>query len=193
MSFSQFHELMKDSKKKNFSKEIVWFFSLAVLAALLFREGFFYVFSLIYLSLKFKEKSKLIILVFWFVVGVLPVLPFPKHHLAIEQTLSLIGLSFLVGIIFSQGYLNKGLVRFLSIIGLISCLIIVFNNVNLAGKTHYSATGSRLVWMSVTYLKSIYEGISENTIFYFKDRKILIPQYGSSKQISLAFGGREGF
>lgn len=149
--------------------------------------------SLVFLSVIFKEKKKLAILTVWFIIGVLPVLPFPKHHLAIEQTLSLIGLSFLVGMVFSKRYFDKGLARFLSIVGLICYLVVVFNSVNLAGKTHYSATGSRLVWRMFTYLKSLPGDVFENKILYFKDGKILVPQYGSSKQISLAFGGDRGF
>lgn len=141
------------------------------------------------LFLDSKEKFKLFILSIWMLIGISPLLPFPKHHLAIEQTLMLLGLSLAIGLIYHEGILRKGLFRIFAFIGLICYLIAVFNSVEMASRTHYTANGSKLVLRIVDYLKNIPGGLSEDKILYFKDGKILIPQYGSSKQISLALGG----
>ncbi len=148
-----------------------------------------FLFCLFLLFLKSKVKPKLFLLGVWLLVGVLPVLPFPKHHLAIEQSLTLVGLSFVIGILISQGWREKGFSRIISTVCLLSYLVVVFNSVEIASKTHYIANGSKLVQRIIEYLKDLPGGISEDRVLYFKDGRILVPQYGSSRQISLALGG----
>lgn len=140
--------------------------------------------TLAILVVKVRPIKLIIFSALWFVIGVLPVVIFPLHHLAVEQTISLVGLSFLLGSL-AAGSKRLGLIL------IVSFIFVSMTTAWLGAKTHWTATGARLAEKVVTHVKSLHP--TNKTLIYFTDGKILIPAYGSSRQISLAVGGMRGF
>lgn len=128
----------------------------------------------------------------WFVVGVLPVVVFPLHRLAIEQSLSLVGLSIVFGKLLSDGFFAGKKLRLLALLCLgLYCLVAV-NSIILARSTHWIPRMAGQAKSVVSYFSANYPDLPDDSVVYFVDGEIKIPAYGSSKQLALALAGNRG-
>lgn len=129
--------------------------------------------------------------ILWFVLGIVPLLPFPGHKLGTEQAFSLVGLSLGIGYIgTSLLYSRKSKYMFYAWMSLY--LILATNTIILARKTHWIAISSKQAQNAIEYIKKEYTDISDSDILYFKDGEIVIPEFGSSKQMYYALGSGYG-
>lgn len=171
----------------------VWYQVTGIHSSLFFI--FFSMFSIFLLFLvirsfrKYKESG--ITFVYsagWFVTALLPLIIFPLHKLATEQALGLCGLSVFLGFVFSTAFESKGIMRVISFLAVLFYLIHASNSIVLARKTHWIILGARQAEKALFTLKSQYPILPDNSVFYFKNGRIKIPEYGSAKQIYQSLG-----
>jgi len=151
--------------------------------------------SLIFSSIKSNkfEQIRLIMLgILWFVIGLIPLIIFPLHKLATEQAFSLTGLSLALGVVVYRGFLEGKIKKLFSILFLVIYLAIVINSVFLATRTHWIVRSARQAENVIGYFQKNYNNLSDNAIIYFKNGKVKIPEWGSSRQIYLALGEGRG-
>lgn len=122
----------------------------------------------------------------WFVVGLIPILIFPLHKLAIEQAFPLVGLALASGVVIVRAP------RLLGIMIMVLYLVISVNSAILASRTHWIVRSALQAKNTVTYLQKKYPHINNQTVLYFKNGQVKIPEYGSSRQIYYALGEGKG-
>ncbi len=122
----------------------------------------------------------------WFVIGLIPILIFPLHKLAIEQAFSLVGLSLTLSVLVARAP------RLLRILIVMLYLVIFINSDLLAQKTHWIVRSAGQANRVVSYIKQKYPKINDQTVLYFKNGEVRIPQYGSSRQLYYALGEGKG-
>lgn len=156
-----------------------------------------FILSMVFLSLKgfqkliFNNESLRLILIglLWFILGLVPVLIFPLHKLAIEQSFPMIGLILSVSIIITNSlYNHKKVVKFLAILTLVTYVVLATNSIYLARRTHWITRSASQAKSVIDYFRPLINSLSPNTVLYFADGEIAIPEWGSSKQMYLALG-----
>ena len=140
----------------------------------------------------FTDTKLIVFGILWFIIGLLPLIVFPLHRLATEQSFSLIGLSLILGLIIYKGINNKILLKAISVFSLIVYLIVATNSIYLARRTHWVINSAEKAKNVVVFFKNNYSDIPKDTIVYFKNGIVKIPEYGSSRQIYLALGNGIG-
>ncbi|PIP33127.1 hypothetical protein COV53_04505 [Candidatus Gottesmanbacteria bacterium CG11_big_fil_rev_8_21_14_0_20_37_11] len=140
----------------------------------------------------FTDTKLIVFGILWFIIGLLPLIVFPLHRLATEQSFSLIGLSLILGLIIYKGINNKILLKAISVLSLIVYLIVATNSIYLARRTHWVINSAEKAKNVVVFFKNNYSDIPKDTIVYFKNGIVKIPEYGSSRQIYLALGNGIG-
>ena len=110
-------------------------------------------------------------------------LPFPSHRLGTEQAFALVGIClFLAQILYGR----------LAKIFLIIYLILSINSILLSMRTNWVVRSGEIAKKTTDYLKKNHPEIPPDAVIYFTNGQIVIPQYGSSKQIYLAMGNGVG-
>ena len=160
--------------------------------------GSFISFLLLMVFLSLKEFKKLIlnneslrillIGLLWFIFGLIPVLIFPLHKLAIEQSFPMIGLILSTSIIISSSLSNKKVVNLFAILALGAYIIHATNSIYLARRTHWIVRSATQAKSVIDYLKPKIHLLPQKSVVYFADGEIAIPEWGSSKQMYLALG-----
>ncbi len=153
-----------------------------------------FVLSAIFLFLKTFEKllsnseNLRIILIglAWFVLGLIPVLIFPLHKLAIEQTFPMIGLILSVSMVISVPLSSKKFTKFIAILAISAYLILATNSIYLARRTHWIVRSANQAKAVIDFLRPKINSMPVDSIIYFADGEIVIPEWGSSKQMYLA-------
>ncbi|OGG16293.1 hypothetical protein A3D77_02435 [Candidatus Gottesmanbacteria bacterium RIFCSPHIGHO2_02_FULL_39_11] len=160
----------------------VFFIFFGVFAVLLF-------FLMIW-SIKYVKGSiyTLFYSLFWFVIALLPLIIFPLHKLATEQALALAGLSIYLGSVLSSAFKEKGLFKIISFLMIVFYLVHASNSILLARRTHWVILSARQAEKTLFALRLKYPILPDDSIIYFKNGEIKIPQYGSAKQIYQALG-----
>lgn len=134
-----------------------------------------------------KKHGKIMLFGFiWFVLGLIPILIFPLHKLAIEQAFSLVGLSLVTGVLIAN------IPRPLRVTGIVLYLTISINTIFLANRTHWIARSASQAKNVIDYINKNKILMNEKTVIFFKNGEVRIPQYGSSKQLYLALGEGKG-
>ena len=159
-----------------------FFFTVGKLNAWIFLFFFPLLLGIILCALLQKRKVPFFGL-WWFLIGISPMLPFPSHRLGTEQSFALVGLGLFLGSIL-KGSLAK--------IFLIIYLIFSLNSILLSMRTNWVVRSGEIAKKTTDYLKKNHPEIPPDAIIYFTNGQIVIPQYGSSKQIYLATGNGVG-
>lgn len=123
----------------------------------------------------------------WFLIAILPVVAFPLHQLAIEQSLALVGLVFLLSQAADTLFSAK------KYYVLIYCFALIFfvhgvNSISLAFRTHWLIRSSIIAQNTVAFINQHKKDISKKEAIYFVNGNIKIPEFGSSRQIFMATG-----
>lgn len=152
----------------------------------------FFMFNTILAFFLFIKKYALISLgLAWFIIGLIPLMIFPLHKLATEQAFSLIGLSIALGTILSSKYHSR-LRQYLAYAVLISYLFVAVNSIELAKKTHWIVRSAYQAKHVIEYIKSEYPDLASDSVLYFINGNVAIPEYGSSQQIFRSLGNGTG-
>ncbi len=151
---------------------------------------FLLVFSFIFFKTDNLLKRYILFASLWFIVGLIPLLPFPLHKLGTEQAFSLVGLSLGLATILSFIWQKKWGRPFVGL-SLFFFLLISTNSIILARKTHWIVKSSREGEKVINYFRQRYNQIPKDSIIYFENGEIVIPEYGSSKQLYYSLGGGE--
>lgn len=137
---------------------------------------------------KKKDQRFIFLGVLWFVVGLIPLIIFPLHKLATEQAFSLVGLTLIIGDLVYRNYIAGKSEKFISVVFVSVYLIIAFNSILLATKTHWIVKSAKQAHAVITYFQDKYKDFPANQVIYFKNGEVKIPQYGSAKQLYYALG-----
>lgn len=141
----------------------------------------FFLFVVAYHGAKNNGKTMMFGFI-WFVVGLIPILIFPLHKLAIEQAFSLVGVALVIGVLIAKSP------RFLQIVIIALYLVVAVNSIFLSRHTHWIVRSAVQAKNVFDYIKKNKIQINENSVIYFKNGQVKIPAYGSSKQLYLALG-----
>ncbi len=167
------------------------FFDITKINGYVFFMGFFAL--MIFLGILFtinllkkRDNNKVLIFSFlWFFLSLIPLVVFPLHKLAIEQALAILGLSLFVGFVISK-FSNKVAFCFICLY-----VLIAINSAVIERRTHWIIRSSIQAKNIVNLIKNAKIGSKKQ--IYFKDGAVVIPEYGSSKQIFLASGNGKLF
>ena len=145
---------------------------------------FFFPLLLVIILIALLQKRKVPFFgLWWFLIGISPMLPFPSHRLGTEQAFALVGIClFLAQILYGR----------LAKIFLIIYLILSINSILLSMRTNWVVRSGEIAKKTTDYLKKNHPEIPPDAVIYFTNGQIVIPQYGSSKQIYLAMGNGVG-
>lgn len=171
------------------------FFSIAGTQANIFLTSFFLLLIVlgitgIWVMVKAPIKTKLTVLLglLWFITAMIPLLPFPLHHLATEQAFALVGLAITIGVIIDTAMRRGGWFSFLSFAFLLVYLVHASNTIILAQKTHWIVRSSQQAQRVIKSLQTDPPIVTAGKTLVFLDGEIKIPEYGSSRQIYEALG-----
>lgn len=166
------------------------FFAVSQINGLIFFSTFI-IFAVVTAFLALKKLSWRIILIglSWFILGLLPVLIFPLHKLAIEQSFPMIGLIISVSVIIANSLNSRKLTRIFATLALAAYLVLATNSIYLARRTHWIVRSAAQAKAVIDYIRPKISSLAPNSIIYFADGEIVIPEWGSSKQMYLALGG----
>ena len=128
----------------------------------------------------------------WFIVGLIPLLIFPLHRLATEQSFSLVGLTLALGIILYQIHHSSinGKRLFFLLLGLY--FVIATNSILTARYTHWIIRSAAIAKNTLSYFQKKNPEIPNNQVINFINGNVKIPQWGSSRQIYYALGNGYG-
>lgn len=136
-----------------------------------------------------KKYQQFIFLGFlWFIIGLIPLIIFPLHKLATEQAFSIVGLTLVIGNFVYRTYIAGKLGKIISVSFISAYIVIAFNSIFLAAKTHWIVRSAQQANSVITYFQDKYKDFPSNQIIYFKNGVVKIPQYGSAKQLYYALG-----
>jgi len=141
-----------------------------------------------------RKNDKFRLLMFgvcWFIIGLIPLLPFPLHKLGTEQAFSLVGLSTVIGLIIINA-LKSHAGKIISSIFIIIYIINATNSIILARSTHWIERSADQAQSVISYMQKTYPKLPDNAVIYFENGQISIPQYGSSRQLYQSTGGGFG-
>lgn len=140
-----------------------------------------------------RNHAKNIILgILWFIIGMLPLIIFPLHKLATEQAFSLVGLSIFLSVLTVDFYYSAKKYKILSVIFVAVYIIIAVNSILFARKTHWIVRSAQQAENVIVFIKIHYPKLKDGDTIYFRDGKIKIAPYGSSRQIYQATGNGVG-
>lgn len=124
----------------------------------------------------------------WFVTAMIPLLPFPLHHLATEQAFGLVGLAIGLGLLVERG-IRSGRWGKLAAYGFMGIYLFhAANTIILAQKTHWIVRSSQQAGRVIGSLRTDPPIVTAGKTLVFMDGEIKIPEYGSSRQIYEALG-----
>lgn len=129
----------------------------------------------------------------WFAMGVLPLIIFPLHKLAVEQSFSLVAFAIWSGAVLGKIWDNNFVNKFLIALFMLFYTAFAINSVSLAYKTHWTVRSAAQAKNVFSYLFHKYPNLKKGQVLYFKNGVVKIPEYGSSRQIYLATGEGKGF
>lgn len=145
-----------------------------------------------YKNIKPSAKKIIFLGISWFIVGLIPLLIFPLHRLATEQSFSLAGLSLALGIILYHFHHSSILGKRLFFLLLGIYFVIATNSILIARYTHWIIRSAAIAKNTLSYFQKINPPISDNQVIYFFNGTVKIPQWGSSRQIYYALGSGYG-
>lgn len=164
------------------SNGIIFIVSFVIFASSVFTLFVFSIRKLLSISL-----VRLIVLGFlWFVIGLIPIIIFPLHKLAIEQTFPMIGLILIISTIVSHALIGLKINKFLAIVVIVVYLIMATNSILIARTTHWIVRSAGQAKAVINFLQPKVKDILQNGTVFFEDGEIKIPEWGSSKQMYLA-------
>jgi 4-amino-4-deoxy-L-arabinose transferase-like glycosyltransferase len=145
-----------------------------------------------FLSAVCAKRQMIMLGFFWFLMGILPLIFFPFHKLAVEQSVSLVGMAIFVGHVFSQCVKKSRLMKAAAIIFMTLYIVFAANSILLAQKSHWLIRSEIVARNTMDFLKNKYPRLEKNKILYFSNGKVKIAAFGSSRQVFQALGEGKG-
>lgn len=161
---------------------------------------FFFILNIL---LKIKTiflNKKFLFLLYWFPVGILPVIFLPAHkssHYLVFVLPSFWAAIWYIALNFYSNFKksNKKLAKSLLTIFITSTLLLNFASIKLGEKTYWAANRGRIAEILINQLKSTYPSLPKGASIYFKNDPsypYLTKEWGnSSKQASIILNGSD--